>query len=50
MNVGDKVFVDGKKAGVPGKVVAILNQMPTGPAAFYTLNVLKAFNIVTVES
>lgn len=45
VKVGDKVFVGGKKAGMPGEVLEILKSDPKGTAAFYTQEVVKAFNV-----
>lgn len=45
VSLGDKVFVPGKMAGLPGEVVEILSSEPSGRAAMYTLSVEKAFNI-----
>ena len=46
VNVGDKVFVEGKRAGMPGTVAEIIDKKPTGRAASYTLDVTEAFNMV----
>lgn len=46
---GDKVFVPGKMAGMPGEVIEILKDSPSGRAAMYTLEVTEAFNVVLEE-
>lgn len=49
VEVGDKVFVEGKKAGEPGEVVEIIAVHPSGRAAQYTLFVKEAFNVSVEE-
>ena len=49
VRLGDKVFVDGKRAGEPGMVVEIVTKTLTGKAAANTLYVQKAFCIKTKE-
>lgn len=50
VSVGDKVFVQGKKAGIPGTITEILDTYPSGKAAKYTLHVEKAYNVEAVAS
>ena len=45
VNEGDKVFVPGKMAGMPGEVIKIMKDFPSGRAAAYTLEVTEAFNV-----
>lgn len=45
VNKGDKVFVPGKMAGMPGEVIEIMKDSPSGRAAMYTLEVTEAFNV-----
>jgi len=47
---GDKVFVPGKMAGMPGEVIEILKDFPSGTAARYTLEVTEAYNVCLEES
>ena len=48
VRVGDKVFVEGKMAGHPGEVTALLLDRPSGRAELYTQSVTEAYN-VTIE-
>ena len=43
VKLGDKVYVEGKKAGEKGIVVYISDDLVKGTAAKFTLNVVKAF-------
>ncbi len=43
VKLGDKVYVEGKKAGEKGIVVDISDDLVKGTAAKFTLNVVKAF-------
>lgn len=45
VNEGDKVFVPGKMAGMPGEVIQIMKDSPSGRAAMHTLEVTEAFNV-----
>ena len=43
VKLGDKAYVEGKKAGEKGIIVDISSELVKGTAAKYTLNVVKAF-------
>lgn len=46
VTVGDKVTVQGKRAGEVGIIAEIMDEYPTGRAAMYTLQVTSASHIV----
>lgn len=46
VTVGDKVTVQGKRAGETGIIAEIMDEYPTGRAAMYTLQVTSASHIV----
>ncbi len=49
VKVGDKVFVPGKMAGMPGEVIELIEACPSGRAAAFTLSVESAFNVTEVD-
>ena len=47
--LGDKVYVEGKEANEVGMIVDISDKLPSGTAANYTLNVVRAFGNIKIK-
>lgn len=46
VEIGDKVYVEGKRTGAEGTITEIMDEYPTGRAAMYTLQVTSASHVI----